>query len=68
MASIPICQKIMFYLFIYVLFLNAVVTFSELTNGRSAFPVLVVRNCLLLRGTGIREGGTVNVELLWKGI
>lgn len=33
------------------------VTFSELTNGCSASPVLAVGNCLLLRGTGIREGG-----------
>lgn len=68
MASIPICQKLKLYLFISVLSQNTVLTFSELTNGCSAFPDLVVGNCLFLRGTGMSEGGAVNVVLLRKGI
>jgi len=44
------------------------VTFFEMTNGCSVF-LLGVRGviCFLLRGTGIREGGTVDVVPLWRG-
>ena len=60
-------MKTTFKMFIF-LCIFSVVTFSELTNGCSASHVLAVGNHLLLRGTGVREGGTVDVVLLWKGV